>query len=276
MANKIIIGDLRGNKYFSMDKFKEMYHYKDLFLTFSWREFRVRYAQTFLGFAWAFLQPLATLFIFFFVFEKTIKIDTGNIPYLVFALTGLSAWSYFAFVVSNAGRSIINEGGMIKKIYFPRLVIPLSRALVGFIDFGISFFLLIIAMIYFGIPITSNILWLPVFIILIILASLGIGIWVSALTIRFRDVQHIIPFFIQIGLYASPVAYSSLMIPQKYHLAYYLLNPIAGILEGFRWCIIGGNINIQYVILDTLIIFLLFISSLIYFWKVEKVMADIL
>lgn len=276
MTNKTIIGDSGKSNFFNVDRIKELFHYKDLFYTLAWREFRVRYAQTFLGFAWAFLQPLATLFIFFFVFGKALKVDTGNIPYPVFALTGLTAWSYFSFVVSNSGRSIINEGGMIKKIYFPRLVIPLSKALVGLIDFGISFLLLIIAMIYFGVPITSNILWLPVFITLIVLASLGLGIWVSALTIRFRDVQHIIPFFIQIGLYATPVAYSSLMIPQKYHLAYYLLNPLAGVIEGFRWCIIGGNVNIQYVAFDAVIILLLFISSLVYFRKVERVMADLL
>ena len=276
MTNKTIIGDQSRVGFFNIDKIKELYYYKDLFYTLSWREFRVRYAQTFLGFAWAFLQPLATLFIFFFVFGKAIKVDTGNIPYPVFALTGLTAWSYFSFVVSNAGKSIINEGAMIKKIYFPRLVIPLSKALVGLIDFGISFLLLIIAMIYFRVPITSNIIWLPVFIILILLASLGLGIWISALTIRFRDVQHIIPFFIQIGLYATPVAYSSQMIPQKYFMAYFLLNPLAGVIEGFRWSIIGGNINLQYVLFDVVIILLLFTSSLIYFRKVERVMADIL
>lgn len=276
MGVKTIIGDSDKSAFFNLSRLKELYHYKDLFYTLSWREFRVRYAQTFLGFAWAFLQPLATLFIFFFVFGKAIKVDTGNIPYPVFALTGLTAWTYFSFVVSNAGRSIINEGSMIKKIYFPRLVIPLSKALVGLIDFGISFLMLIIAMISFRVPITMNILWLPAFIILILLASLGLGIWVSALTIRFRDVQHIIPFFIQIGLYATPVAYSSLMIPQKYHLAYYLLNPLAGVIEGFRWCLIGGTINIQYLIFDSAIILLLFLSSLLYFRKVERVMADIL
>lgn len=276
MSAKTIIGNSGNSTFFNFNWLKELISYKDLFYTLSWREFRVRYAQTFLGFAWAFLQPIATLFIFFFIFGKAIKVDTGNIPYPVFALTGLTAWTYFSFVVSNAGRSIINEGGMIKKIYFPRLVIPLSKALVGLIDFGISFLLLIISMIYFGVPVTFDLIWLPIFIILILLASLGLGIWVSALTIRFRDVQHIIPFFIQIGLYATPVAYSSLMIPQKYHLVYYILNPLAGVIEGFRWCIIGGSVNIQYVLFDSAIILLLFISSLFYFRKAERVMADII
>lgn len=276
MSVKIIIGDSANNKRLNINKLKELFHYKDLFYTLAWREFRVRYAQTFLGFVWAFLQPLATLFIFFFIFGKVIKVDTGKIPYPVFALTGLTAWSYFSFVVSNAGRSIINEEGMIKKIYFPRLVIPLSKALVGLIDFMISFILLLLSMVYFQVPLTSNIVWLPVFLLLIVFISLGIGIWISALSIRFRDIQHIIPFFIQIGLYATPVAYSSLIIPQKYHMAYYLLNPLAGLIEGFRWCIIGGNVNLQYVIFDAIIILFIFISSLFYFQRVERVMADIL
>lgn len=256
--------------------FKELILYKDLFYTLAWREFRVRYAQTFLGFAWAFLQPLATLAIFFFVFGKAIKVDTGSIPYPVFALTGLTAWAYFSFVVSNAGKSIISESAMIKKIYFPRLVIPLSKALVGVIDFLISFLLLIIAMIYFQVPITTNILWLPLFLILITLVSLGVGIWISALSIRFRDVQHIIPFFIQIGLYATPVAYSANLIQKKYQIIYYLLNPLAGVIEGFRWCMIGGDIDFTFLAYSVFLILIIFISSLFYFRKVERVMADIL
>ena len=266
---------IQSNKNLALNV-KELLQYKDLFYTLSWREFRVRYAQTFLGFAWAFLQPIATLIIFFFIFGKVIKVDTGNIPYPVFALTGLTAWTYFSFVVSNAGRSIINESNMIKKIYFPRLVIPLSKALVGLIDFVISFILLIIAMIYFKVPVITNIVWIPFFLLLIMLVSVGVGIWVSALSIRFRDVQHIIPFFIQIGLYATPVAYSTIMIPAKYQLAYYLFNPLAGVIEGFRWCMIGGEINANYLLYSVLIILIIFISSIFYFRKVEKIMADIL
>jgi len=274
------MGD-KSDYYFDSSKknlyyFKELLNYKDLFYSLAWREFRVRYAQTFLGFLWALLQPIATLLIFFFVFGKAIKVDTGNIPYPVFALTGLTAWSYFSFVITTAGRSVISESGMIKKIFFPRLVIPLSIALVGIIDFAISFVLLILAMLYFNIPITTNIFWLPVFLILIFLVSVGVGIWISALSIRFRDVQHIIPFFIQIGLYATPVAYSSAAIPLKYQLLYHLLNPLAGVIEGFRWCMIGGDINFNYLIYSTIIILIVFISSIFYFRKVEKIMADII
>ena len=271
----------KSNFYFNSSKknvlyFKELLNYKDLFYSLAWREFKVRYAQTFLGFAWSFLQPLATLFIFFFVFSKAMKVGTGNIPYPVFALCGLTAWSYFSFVITTSGRSIISESGMIKKIYFPRLVIPLSKALVGMVDFAISFILLIIAMLYYQQPITLNVFFVPLFIILIILISVGVGIWISALSIRFRDVQHIIPFFIQIGLYATPVAYSSLIIPEKLQLWYHLLNPLASIIEGFRWCLLGTDFNTMYLIYSIIIIMIIFFSSIFYFRKVEKVMADII
>ena len=257
--------------------FREIINYKDLFYSLAWREYRVRYAQTFLGFIWALLQPLATLIIFILVFGKGIGVDTGNIPYPIFALTGLTAWTYFSFVVSASGRSIITESGMIKKIFFPRLVIPLSKAFVGIIDFSISFLLLIIAMLYYHLPLSINILWMPFFLFLILLISVGAGIWISALTIRFRDVQHIVPFFIQIGLYATPVAYpTTILIPEKYQLLYHLFNPLAGLIEGFRWCIIGGELNTTYLIYSTILILCIFITSIYYFKKIEVIMADII
>ena len=256
--------------------FIEILQYKDLLYTLAWREFRIRYAQTFLGFLWVLIQPLATLAIFFVIFGKAIKVDTGDIPYPVFALTGITAWSFFSFVVATSGRSLITESAMIKKIYFPRLIIPLSKAFVGLIDFFVGFVLLILSMIYFHVTPSSNLIWLPVFVFFLFLISLGAGIWISALSIRFRDVQHIIPFLIQIGLYATPIAYSVNIIPEKYHLIYYLVNPLTPVIEGFRWCITGGSLNINYVIISFTIITLFVLTSLLYFRKVEQTMADIL
>ncbi len=256
--------------------FKELFNYKDLFYSLAWREFKVRYAQTFLGFIWAVIQPLATLLIFFFIFGKAIKVDTGNIPYPLFALSGLAAWSYFSFVISTSGRSIINESGMIKKIFFPRLVIPFSKALVGLIDFAISLVLLFLAMFYYKESLTWNLLFMPIFLFLILLISVGVGIWISALSLRYRDVQHIIPFFIQIGLYATPVAYSANEIPEKYQLIYHLLNPMAGIIEGFRWSLMASELNLFYLFYSFILVLCIFISSIFYFMKIEKIMADIL
>lgn len=255
--------------------FRELFRYKDLLRTLSYREYRVRYAQTFLGFTWAFLQPLATLLIFTLIFGKAIKIDTGNVPYPVFALSGMVAWTYFSFVVSQAGRVLINSQNMIQKIYFPRLILPLSQAFVGLVDFAITFVLLIVAMLIYGVVPSIHIFYLPFFLIMAILAALSIGIWISALTIRYRDFMHVIPFLIQIGLYATPVAYSTLYIPEKYHLIYYIVNPMVGVVEGFRWSIIGQGAIHPYTFVSLGIVIVLFVSALWYFKKVERVMADI-
>lgn len=255
---------------------RELLRYKDLFLTLAYREYRVRYAQTFLGFFWAFLQPAATLVIFTFVFGRAIKVDTGNIPYPIFALSGMVAWTYFSFVVSQSGRSLINSQAMIQKIYFPRIILPLSQAMVGLVDFFITFLLLILAMAYYGIVPSQNLWYLPFFLFMAIIAALSFGIWISALTIRYRDFMHIIPFLIQIGLYATPVAYSTTYIPEKHHLIYYSLNPMVGVVEGFRWSIIGQGVIHPYTFISLSIVVVLFITSLIYFKKVERVMADII
>lgn len=263
------------NKFVFLDV-KELLQYKDLFITLTYREYRVRYAQTFLGIFWAFIQPIATLVIFSFVFGKAINVDTEGIPYPIFALTGMVAWTYFSFVISNAGKALINNHNMIQKIYFPRLILPLSQAFVGFVDYTIAFLLLIIAMLWYGVFPSPNIWYLPFFLFMTIMASLAVGIWISALTIRYRDFIHVIPFLIQVGLYATPVAYSTIYIPEKYHAIYYTLNPMVGVIEGFRWSIIGqGSIN-PYTFVSLGIILILFFSSLIYFKRVERIMADII
>ncbi|MCK5703652.1 MAG: ABC transporter permease [Cyclobacteriaceae bacterium] len=253
---------------------KELIEYRDLFYILAYRDLRVRYAQTFLGFLWAILQPVATLIILFFVFGKALKVDTGDIPYPVFALAGLSMWTYFSFVLNQSGQSVIGAQEMIKKIFFPRLVIPLSKAVVGFVDFGITLIFLIVMMIVYGITPSANVFFAPIFILLNILAALSVGIWLSALTIRYRDFQHVIPFMVQFGLYATPVAYPATFVPEKYQFIYNL-NPMAGVISGFRWCLFGGEFPGQDIYLAAGIIVILFISSLYYFKSVEDVMADI-
>jgi lipopolysaccharide transport system permease protein len=257
---------------------KELFSYRDLFLILAYRDLRVRYAQTFLGLAWAFLQPVITLLIFTLVFGRFVKVDTGNIPYPVFALCGMVAWTYFAFVMNQAGNSIIGAQEMVKKIYFPRLVIPLSKALVGLVDLCIALFLLIVLLLVYKVQISINIFVLPVFLVLMILSSLAVGIWLSALTIRYRDFQHIIPFLVQVGLYATPIAYPGETVIKSlpaWGVVLFYLNPMAGIVEGFRWSILGyGTLHgLSYVSFGVVVI--LFISGLVYFRKVERIMADI-
>jgi lipopolysaccharide transport system permease protein len=253
---------------------KELVAYKDLFFVLAMRDLKVRYAQTFLGLFWALLQPLFTLLIFTLIFGKAIKVDTGDIPYAVFALCGMSAWSYFAFVMNQSGTSIVGAQEMIKKIYFPRLIIPLSKALVAFVDFGVTLTLLLGLIIYHGLPLHFEIIWLPVFILLNIIAALGMGIWLSSLTIRYRDFQHVIPFMVQFGLYATPIAYPASLIPEKYQFLFHL-NPMAGIVEGFRWSILGAAPPALTSLISFGVVLIIFVSGLFYFKRIERVMADI-
>ena len=206
--------------------FRELIDYKDLFISLSVRDFKVRYAQTTIGFLWAFIQPIITLTILSLVFGRFVGVET-DVPHILFTVAGTSLWSYFSFVLTNSGSSIIENQNMIKKIYFPRLIIPLSKSLVGFIDFAICLGIMVFLMIYYGVVPSKNI-WLAFFFIFFgVIASLGVGIWLSALTVRYRDFQHVIPFIIQIGLYITPIAYPAKFAMKTCKLGrnYILLEP---------------------------------------------------
>lgn len=257
---------------------KELLDYKDLFLILAYRDLRVRYAQTFLGLTWAFLQPAATLLIFTVVFGRAVKVETGGIPYPLFAICGMTAWTYFSFVLNQSGNSIIGAQEMVKKIYFPRLIIPLSKALVGFVDFAIALLLLILIMWHYNVAPSTHIIYLPLFFLLTVISALAAGIWLSALTIRYRDFQHVVPFLVQFGLYATPIAYPSDVIISNlptWGVVVYYLNPMAGVVEGFRWSIVGGPLPDQLAYLSFAIVIILFVSGLVYFKNVERIMADI-
>ncbi|HEX8041795.1 MAG TPA: ABC transporter permease [Chryseosolibacter sp.] len=272
---KIVVDANKGS--FSLN-LKELYSYRDLFLIMAWRDLRVRYAQTFLGLAWAVIQPLITLVIFTIVFGRFVKVDTGGIPYPVFALCGMVAWTYFGFVMNQSGNSIIGAQEMIKKIYFPRLIIPLSKAVVGLVDLCIAFLMLFVLIIIYGVSISHNIFFLPFFFLLAVMSSLGAGIWLSALSIRYRDFQHITPFLVQVGLYATPIAYPGETVISNlpdWAVFLFYLNPMAGIVEGFRWAVLGqGNLNaVSYI--SFAMVAILFSTGIFYFRKVERLMADI-
>ncbi|EMR03690.1 ABC transporter permease [Cesiribacter andamanensis] len=257
---------------------RELLHYRDLFWVLAYRDLRVRYAQTFLGLFWAFIQPAATLLIFTVVFGMAVQVDTGGIPYPVFAIAGMSAWAYFAFVLNQSGNSIIGAQEMVKKIYFPRLVIPLSKAVVGFVDFVVALLFMAVLMLIYGVTPSVNIVYLPFFILLTIISALAVGIWLSALTIRYRDFQHVVPFLVQFGLYATPIAYPAKTIIAslpEWAVVLYYLNPMAGVVEGFRWSVLGVDALSVYSYISFGLIALLFVSALFYFRKVERVMADI-
>lgn len=256
---------------------KELFAYRDLFLILAYRDLRVRYAQTFLGVLWAVIQPLFTLIIFTVVFGKAVGVEKDipkGIPYVLFAACGMSAWTYFAFVMNQAGNSIIGAQGMIQKIYFPRLIIPLSKAVVGFVDFGVSLVFILVLMIWYGFVPSGHIIFLPFYILMAVIAALAVGIWLSALTIRYRDFQHIVPFMVQFGLYATPIAYPTTLISEKLRWLFYL-NPMTGVVEGFRWSLLGTEPPHFYAWLSFGFTGLLFLSALYYFRRVERIMADI-
>lgn len=259
--------------------FKELYLYRDLFFVLAYRDLRVRYAQTFLGFVWAFIQPATTLLVMSLIFGRVVNVDTGDVPYPVFSIVGISAWTYFSFVLSQSGTSLISAQEMIKKIYFPRLIIPLYKSVAGLVDFFVALFILAVLFWFYNFMPSINIVYFPLFILLMILSSLTVGIWFSALTIRYRDFQYVVPFLVQFGLYITPIVYPSAILvnnlPSWASFMFYL-NPMASVVDGFRWCLLGGPAPSGYFWVSFSVIFILFISGLFYFRKLEKVMADII
>lgn len=255
---------------------KELWEYRDLIYTLALRDFKVKYAQTFLGFLWAIFQPLVIMFVFYLVFKKTLNIDTNDVPYPVFAMTGMVAWTYFNFVLVNAGSSIIMNRHLVAKIYFPRMVIPISKAMVGLIDFGISFLLLLVIMVVFQFMPSANIIYLPLFIFYNLISSLTIGLWLSALTIRYRDLHIALPYMMQALMFITPVAYPIGTISGVSKWFFYL-NPVTLSIEGFRWSVLGSEgfdvLNFWPGMLFTIV---MLIGSFFYFKKVEETMADII
>ncbi len=256
---------------------RELWEFRELLWTLTYRDFRVKYAQTAIGFAWAFINPIFSILILSFVFGTIAKVGTGNsdVPHLLYTTAGMCGWTYFSAVLAGAGGSIIGAQGMVKKIYFPRLVIPLSKALTAFIDLMIVLFIIVILMVYYGIPPKSTLIYLPFFLLIAIIAGLTGGIWMSALTVRFRDFVHITPLLLRVGMYATPIAFPASSVPEKYQLLFYL-NPMAGVVEGVRWSIIGGTPPNSYAYISFAIICVFFVLGTFYFNQVQRKMADII
>ena len=269
---KIIIDS--KNSFFQLD-LRELLSYKDLFLTLAYRDIKVRYAHTFLGVTWTVLQPLANLLIFILVFGMAMKIDTGGTPYALHALCGLCGWTYFSTVISQSGSAIIGQQNLIQKIYFPRIILPFSKAIAALLDLAISLALLLIALVYYHFTPPSQVVFLPLFILFTFMITISVNLWLSALTVRFRDFQYIIPFLVQFGLYATPIAYPVRLIPAKFQFIY-AMNPMSGLIEGYRWCVLGDTLNWQHQLVSAAMTVLLFIGGFIYFKRVEHNIADII
>lgn len=255
--------------------FGELYRYRQLLFSLAWRDIRIKYAQTYIGLTWAFINPIFNLLILSFVFGKVAQVETNGVPHILFTIIGLSAWTYFSTLLNEAGTSIVGAQNMIKKIYFPRLVIPLSKAISGLVDFFITLLCLLFIMAYYQYYPSENVIWLALFLMLAILSGLAGGILISTLSARYRDFSFVVPMISRIGLFATPVAYSASSVSEQYKLLYFL-NPMAGIVEGFGWSLIGSSSPEPYMFISIGIMLSLLIIGIVYFVRVDRVMADIL
>lgn len=255
----------------------DLWRYRELFGFLAWRDILVRYKQTVLGLTWSLIRPFLTMVVLTVIFGRIAKLPSDGIPYPIMVYAGMLPWQFFATSFTEASNSLITNSNMLTKIYFPRLIVPSSTIIVNFVDFLISFVILIGLMFWYQIVPSWHFLVLPVFLILGLLTALGAGYYVAALNVKYRDFRFIVPFIVQFGLYICPVAFSINTIPEKYRLLYFL-NPMTGIIDGFRWSIIGNsyNINIQGILISVLVIFAILALGLWYFRKMERQFADII
>ncbi len=255
-------------------KIKELWEYRELLYFLIWRDIKVRYKQTALGVLWAIIQPVMTMVVFSIFFGKLGKLSSDGIPYPIFTFAALVPWTLFSNGLTQATGSLVASSNLIKKVYFPRLIIPVATVLAGIIDFLLSFGVLLVLMVYYGITPTINTLWLPLFLVLTIIASLAVSLWLSALNVEYRDIRYVIPFLTQIWLFATPIAYSSTLLSEPWRTIYGL-NPMVGVVEGFRWALLGTNTQPgTMAIVSAVAALILLISGAYYFRRMEKTFAD--
>jgi len=270
---KIIIDP--GEKKRRIINWGEIWRYKDLFLFLVWRDIKTRYSQSILGVGWAIVQPVFSMIVFTIVFGNLAKVNSEGVPYAIFSYTALVPWTFFSTSLTSASGSLINSKNLLTKVYFPRMVIPISPVLGKLIDFGISFLILIGLMIWFGVRPTIWALMIPVFIIIMVLTSAGVGMWLTALSIQYRDIRYGSDFFVQLLMYASPVIYATSTIPEKYQILY-ALNPMVGVIEGFRAALLGTRaMPWEFIGVGALMSIAFFLSGALYFHSMERYFADV-
>jgi lipopolysaccharide transport system permease protein len=255
----------------------DLWRYRELFFFLAWRDISVRYKQTAIGVVWALGRPFLTMLVFTFVFSKLVKLPSDGVPYPILVFAALLPWQFFASAFSGAGDSLINNSSMISKVYFPRMVIPASAVIVSFVDFLLSGAILVGLMLWYGFAPTSRMFALPLFVFVAFVAALGCGLWIAALNVKYRDFRIIIPFVVQFGLYLSPVGFSSDIVPGEWRLLY-SLNPMVGVIDGFRWAILGGNARLFWpgLLISLFLVLTILISGVFYFRKTEKTFADVI
>lgn len=256
-------------------KLRELWEYRELLYFLVWRDVKVRYKQTVLGIAWVVLQPLIATLIFTVVFGQLAKVPSGDLPYPLFAFAALLPWNYFASALNRSGTSLVNNANLITKVYFPRLIIPLANVFNGLVDFAISLLVLVALMAYYGVVPNAAVLLLPFFLLMAICTVLGVSLWLAALGVRYRDVNYMLPFLVQVWMYATPVVYPASLFPERWRPVLGL-NPMAGVVEGFRWALTGtGDPPGRMLVVSILIVLLLLASGLVFFRSTERTFADV-
>jgi lipopolysaccharide transport system permease protein len=256
-------------------KLGELWEYRELLYFLTWRDIKVRYKQTVLGAAWAIIQPFFTMVVFSLFFGKLAKVPSDDIPYPIFSYAALVPWTFFANGLSQSSTSLVASANLIKKVYFPRLVVPISAVISGGVDFVLAFVVLLGMMLFYGIVPTWNVVWLPLLLLLALVTSLGVGLWLTAMNVQFRDVRYAVPFLVQAWMFATPIAYPSSLLDEPWRTLY-CFNPMAGVVEGFRWALLGTQTAPGPLILVSALVAMgLLVSGAFYFRRMEKTFADV-
>jgi lipopolysaccharide transport system permease protein len=256
---------------------KDLWSYRELFMFLAWRDILVRYKQTVIGVAWSVIRPFVTMVVFTIIFGKLAKFPSEGAPYPILVFAAMLPWQMFANALTESSNSLIANAAMLSKVYFPRLIVPTSAVIVNLVDFLISFAILGILMVWYRFIPDWRILTLPLFLLLALMAALGLGIWLAALNVKYRDFRYIVPFLAQFGLYISPVGFSSSVVPDSWRLVY-SLNPMVGVIDGFRWAIIGGDVQLYFpgFVLSLAVTLIIVYFGLTYFRKTERAFADVI
>lgn len=255
---------------------RELFAYRELAAFMAWRDIKVRYTQTVLGVAWALLQPVMAMVLFTIVFGRIAGLPSDGVPYPLFALAGLLPWQLFSTAISGSANSVVGSAGLLTKVYFPRLIVPLSAALATLVDFAVSLIVLAALMAYYRVAPTAAVLTIPLFLAVGLAAALGLGLWFAALNVKYRDVRYVLPFIMQLWLFASPVAYSTSLIESPTARTLYALNPMAGVIQGFRWALIGGPPPGDMIWPSVIAASLLLVSGVVFFKRTEETFADVI
>lgn len=269
--SKIVIEAGKAERHY----WKDAWRHRELIYFLAWRDILVRYKQTFIGVVWALLRPLLTMLVFTIVFGRLAKLPSDDLPYPLLIFIALLPWQFFASAFSEVGGSVVGNANMISKIYFPRVIIPTSTILVALVDFLISMFFLLFLMTWYGVMPSWRMVFIPILVFLVAVTALGAGLWIAALNVKYRDFRYVVPFIIQMGLYISPVGFSSAIVPEKWRMLY-SLNPMVGVIDAFRWTISGGTFYFQGLVISIGMATMLLVTGMIYFRKTEKSFADII